>query len=85
MKWTEQQIEEWLEPQTRTIIDRAGNEIHLEQTTIFWRQYDRLIAQGYQEPDLIGCARDGEIHFGFPLAISIQNVVGHLTKIGRGQ
>lgn len=42
MRWTEKQIETWLEPISRNIVDAAGRSIELEQSALFWEYFDAL-------------------------------------------
>ena len=84
MKYTEHQIEAWLRPQTRTITDADGNAILLEQSTLFWTQFDRLINDyAFTEAELIGMGHEAFDEFGLPFALGIQDCVGHLHKAWR--
>ncbi|GAA4464081.1 hypothetical protein [Novipirellula rosea] len=79
MNWTKKQIETWLTPSERTLVDHRGNAIVLEQTQLFWEQYDFLIDHGhFTEAELIQFGHDTVEEFGLPFSLGIQDGVGHL-------
>lgn len=81
MQWKESQTEAWLVPQTRTITDAEGEPIKLEQTTLFWELFDKLVWEhGYTEAKLVQFGRDTTNEFRLPFALGIQDAVAHLYK-----
>ncbi len=86
MRWKESQMEAWLVPRKRSIVDALGNAIELEQTTLFWELFDELIEKHqFDEPTLIQLGRDGITEFGLPFELGIQDAVAHLYKAWAGR
>lgn len=55
-KWSEQQIEAWLTPETR-IVDVGGGAMRpITLTVLVWLHYDTLLDAGYFHDDIVACA-----------------------------
>ena len=81
MQWTEKQMEAWLEPIARIVVDDVGNSMRLEQTTLFWEYFDYLTAKRmFSEAELIQLGRDTEEESRLPFPLAIQDAVCHLYK-----
>lgn len=81
MKWTEHQIEDWLVPIKRTIVDGDGKSIELEQATLFWEYFDYLVnGNHFTEAELIELGWETVKEFGFPFSLGIQDAVAHLYQ-----
>ena len=79
MRWPEKQIEAWLTPSLRTLIDRHGDAIVVEQSSLFWEQYDFLVDNGhFTEAELVEFGHDTVEEFDLPFTLGIQDAVGHL-------
>ncbi|WP_436717729.1 hypothetical protein U8335_13680 [Roseiconus lacunae] len=72
-------MEDWLEQSERTLIDKHGDAILLEQSSLFWEQFDELLETGqFTEAQLIQFGHDTVAEFQFPFNLAIQDAVGHL-------
>lgn len=81
MRWTEKQIETWLDPITRTVTDAGGQAIELEQSTLFWEHFDELVERwDFTEAQLVGYGHDTVDEFQLPFALAIQDAVCHLYR-----
>ncbi len=79
MQWTEKQMETWLTPSVRTLIDRHGDAIVLEQCLLFWEEYDFLIDNGhFTHAELIDLGHATVDEFKLPFPLGIQDAVAHL-------
>lgn len=86
MHCNEKQTEQWMQPQTRKIVDGNGHAIELEQTTLFWELFDELISDhGFTESKLIQLGRDTVAEHSLPFDLGIQDAVAHLYKAWSGR
>lgn len=74
-------IEACLVPATRTIVDADGVAIELEQTALFWDNFDFLTLNGFfTESELIEFGHATVAEFGLPFPMAIQDAVKHLYR-----
>lgn len=79
MYWTEKKTEFWLTHKSRTLTDRLGNSIVVEQSLLFWGQYDFLVEGGhFTEAQLIEFGHDTVEEFSLPFTLGLQDAVAHL-------
>ena len=79
MQWTENLIENWLRPSTRSLTLEGGASLRLEQSTLFWKQFDALVQnQHFTEIQLVNLGYETVAEFGLPFPLAIQDAVGHL-------
>ncbi|MCO8122873.1 hypothetical protein NHH03_14085 [Stieleria sp. TO1_6] len=79
MTWTNEQIDVWMKPSKRTLMDANGDALVLEQTALFWEQFDELVDAGhFTVAQLIGFGNDTMEEFTLPFNLAIQDAVGHL-------
>lgn len=72
-------MEDWLKQSERTLIDDNGDAILLEQSALFWEQFDELVEAGhFTESQLINFGHDTVAEFHLPFNLAIQDAVGHL-------
>jgi hypothetical protein len=77
-RWTEQEIESWLESETRLIPMPDGREQPYTNTKHFWDAYEYVVLWGYTPERIVELAIDDGEEMGRAFAMSFQNTVFYI-------